>query len=101
MVERVAQATWEEWRTLDIAAPSCRDLPFDELLRLAALPDGKPAAQILSAARSQARVAIAAMREPTEAMLEAANREWDGRMSFRSTGAWRAMIDAALAVPKP
>lgn len=43
-----------------------------------------------------ARAAIEAMREPTEAMLAATNREWDGRMSFRSTGAWQAMIDEAL-----
>ena len=46
--------------------------------------------------RKKARAAIEAMREPTEAMHEAANREWDGRMSFRVTGAWQAMIAAAL-----
>lgn len=33
-------------------------------------------------------------REPTEAMIEASNREWDGRMSHRSSGAWKAMIAA-------
>ena len=33
-------------------------------------------------------------REPTETMLEAANREWDGRMSARSAGVWMAMIEA-------
>lgn len=43
-----------------------------------------------------ARAAIAAMREPTSTMLEASNREWDGRMSHRSTEAWHAMIDEAL-----
>ena len=43
-----------------------------------------------------ARLVMAAMREPTEAMIAASNREWDGRMSHRSSGAWRAMIDAAL-----
>lgn len=43
-----------------------------------------------------ARAAIEAMRVPTEGMIEASNREWDGRMSHRSSGAWRAMIDAAL-----
>jgi hypothetical protein len=45
----------------------------------------------------KAALAIAAMREPTEAMIEASNREWDGRMSHRSSGAWQAMIDAALS----
>jgi hypothetical protein len=48
---------------------------------------------------NRARAAIEAMREPTEAMIAASNREWDGRMSHRSSGAWRAMIDAALAEP--
>lgn len=43
-----------------------------------------------------ASAAIEAMREPTEAMVEASNREWDGRMSHRSSGAWQAMIDKAL-----
>lgn len=42
-----------------------------------------------------ASMAIAAMREPTPEMIEASNREWDGRMSHRSSGAWEAMIDAA------
>jgi hypothetical protein len=32
--------------------------------------------------------------EPTEKMLDAAEREWDGRMSVRSTGVWQAMCDA-------
>lgn len=43
-----------------------------------------------------ARAAIKAMREPTDEMVEASNREWDGRISHRSSGAWQAMIDAAL-----
>lgn len=43
-----------------------------------------------------AKAAIGAMREPTEAMIEASNREWDGRMSHRSSGAWQAMVDAAF-----
>lgn len=34
-------------------------------------------------------------KEPTEPMLKATEREWDGRMSFRSTGAWKAMLGAA------
>lgn len=36
-------------------------------------------------------------KEPTEAMLEASNREWDGRMSARSAGVWQAML---AAIPK-
>ena len=33
--------------------------------------------------------------EPTEEMYAAAEREWDGRMSARSRGAWQAMIAAS------
>ena len=47
----------------------------------------------------EAIAAIKAMREPTEAMIDASNREWDGRMSYRSSGAWQACIDAALPTP--
>lgn len=46
--------------------------------------------------REHARAVLEALREPTPAMIEASNREWDGRMSHRSSGAWQAMIDAAL-----
>jgi len=37
--------------------------------------------------------------EPTEAMHEAANREWDGRMSARAAGVWQAMLAAAPLPP--
>lgn len=50
---------------------------------------------LAAAYQPMAIAAIKAMREPTEAMIEASNREWDGRMSHRSSGAWQAMIDAA------
>ena len=49
-----------------------------------------------------ARAAIAAMREPTEGMIEAAEREDGGdpyaEFDSRATGTdhWHAMIDAAL-----
>lgn len=49
--------------------------------------------------KTKAERILKAMREPTEAMIEASNREWDGRMSHRSSGAWQAMIDAALVSP--
>ena len=34
-------------------------------------------------------------KEPTEKMYAAAEREWDGRMSARSAGVWKSMIEAA------
>lgn len=44
--------------------------------------------------RSMARAAIAAMREPTDGMLRAAN---DGVRSVTAAAAqWRAMVDVAL-----
>jgi len=75
MVERVARAMFEKHRIGERAWP----VPEAEVYRLFAA------------------TAIEAMREPTEAMIDASNQEWDGRMSHRSSSAWRAMIDAALA----
>lgn len=44
-----------------------------------------------------ARAAIAAMREPTEAMIEAGQaEEWTGKREAVES-VWGAMIDAALA----
>ena len=34
--------------------------------------------------------------EATDEMHNAAEREWDGRMSARSTGVWRVMVAAYL-----
>lgn len=59
-------------------------------------PDDEWTPQVREDYRGHARAGIEAMREPTEKMIEASNREWDGRMSYRSSGAWQAMIDAAL-----
>lgn len=75
MIERVAFA-------IEAAMFAPHELPLDAELH------GKYLAT--------ARAAIAVMRDPTDAMIEASNREWDGRMSHRSSGAWQAMITAAL-----
>ena len=52
---------------------------------------------------ARARAAIAAMREPTEPMIEAGfgagARRCDGILFEDFAKAWRAMIDAALAEP--
>jgi hypothetical protein len=49
--------------------------------------------------RSEARAAIAAMRKPTDAMVEAgqATECEHGEMNCGAAAAWQAMIDAALA----
>ena len=49
-----------------------------------------------SPSRAVVRAILRAMLEPSEGMLEAANREWDGRMSARSAGVWQAMIQYIL-----
>lgn len=58
--------------------------------------------------RNAAFIAIAAMREPTEAMVEAGGLEVfscsdDDPSAEKAAAAWPAMIDAALAegAPKP
>lgn len=87
MVERVARAlhTVDDARSRpDLAVEWEACLPVYQKMKL-----------------EEARAAIDAMREPTEAMMDASNREWDGRMSYRSSGAWRAMVDAALSEPQP
>jgi hypothetical protein len=68
MVERVAVALFSHYMT--------------------ALPDN---------ATAIARIAIAAMREPTEAMIEAAKtNHWTCDGETGMDGVWRDMIDAAL-----
>ena len=66
IVKRVAQALQQEMGTA----------PFDE-----------------TAAFALARAAIAAMREPTEEMLNAGH---EARAKATVNGIWHAMIDAAL-----
>lgn len=75
--------------------------PAPELIVIAAYRDHEEAFIRIQQLqhRAWARAGILAMREPTKAMIEASNREWDGRMSHRSSGAWQAMIDAALSPP--
>jgi hypothetical protein len=52
-----------------------------------------------------ARAAIAAMREPTEAMVSAGNaaqtEEWGEQVAMDSRVPWRTMIDAAIASNRP
>jgi hypothetical protein len=55
--------------------------------------DDNPA-NILTIHRSRALAAIEAMREPTQAMSDAA-AEKPGQMSY--TDVWQAMIDAAVS----
>jgi DNA-binding LacI/PurR family transcriptional regulator len=90
MVERVARAMWE--RTHDGSWPEDADRTGHDNLDLY---------------REDARAAIAAMREPTEAMGKAAATHCNerlressviqsGRLSVPIFDIWRAMIDAAL-----
>ena len=75
MIERVAAAMWE--RTHDG--------------RWYNWGDGQDESRIIH--REDARVAIAAMREPTDAMLEAGNQTL---RAFSCWCCWQAMIYAAL-----
>ena len=89
MVERVAEAIWEA-RVADSSPISGCPSPT----AWASLPS-----IIKDVLTSQARAAIAAMREPTEAMVQigyAASNAHD-HMPDDIRSAWSAMIDAALA----
>lgn len=91
MVERVARAI------LQVRNPGIADIPLRLLLR-STDPDETHMAE--------ARAAIAAMREPTVKMVQAAQQEYslswssepgEGRDWNPADGSiWRAMIDAAL-----
>ena len=83
MIDRVARAIWEH------RAKQVR-LEYPDLLPL----EGWGAVAIANGVMGEARAAIEAMREPTEAMQNAGSeRGWTP-----PTGAmiWQAMIDAAL-----
>ena len=48
-------------------------------------------------AETLARAALAAMREPTDAMVDAAWTSWEDREGSKGfVGVWQAMIDEAL-----
>ena len=82
MVETVAEALW-----VGMFGPGHG--PFQEK----ATEDGK------AYYRQWARKVIAAMREPTDAMIKAGAEGWeaDSRYEFADTGIWQRMIDAAIA----
>ncbi|EPR09805.1 hypothetical protein M527_06665 [Sphingobium indicum IP26] len=59
--------------------------------------EGEPLADALEHYRSLAVAAIAAMREPTPAMVDAGAQLCDAAYSGKAVhAAWQAMIDAAL-----
>ena len=104
MVERVARAIYDAPNGID------GDQLADMLVEDCRITGADPAAcqtQVLDVCRHVARAAIAAMREPTEAMVsKRAERPVTLQMSGLAMSAplgasaakdcWRAMIDAAL-----
>jgi hypothetical protein len=91
MVERVARAIFETRRMTKAA-----DGTWDEALKGHAMK--LPASfEIVELARAEARAAIEAMREPTEAMISGGfNEAHKGHV----IGTWVTMIDAALTPAK-
>lgn len=104
MVERVTQAIdlrpgdlrWSAYRPAVSRAP--------EFLRLTHLPSGivieregeRPIAREGLLNELRARLAIMALRDPTEAMELSAGRDNWPSERLAAPSAWRAMIDAAL-----
>ncbi len=88
MVERVAEAMWLE---------DTQDVKWEFAQR-----------NYAPGYRVRARAAIAAMREPTEAMVragdlaqtEARGPKLGAQVAMASSVPWRAMIDAALVEPQ-
>jgi len=89
MIERIARAIWNQRRA------SVAELGID----LEEWGDGGiPRANKVF---EEARAAIEAMREPTEAMLKASDSIMGGgwQNSHSDAETWDAMIDAALTIP--
>lgn len=87
IVDRVARAIHERFvlqQDIPEICPSWADL-------LADAPMGQ---EIAEETRDLARVAIAAMREPTEAMVDAGEADQPGHLVASLT--WTSMIDEAL-----
>lgn len=89
MVERVARAIDPNWEDADIitALAVIHHKPADEIRQV-----------LWAAVEEKARRVIAAMRKPTEAMIEAGDRGDGGWWEdFTATGVWESMIAAALS----
>lgn len=91
MVERIAEALWQSESLR--ASDRLRRTVWDDLLE-----------QDRAKWRGLARAAIAAMRQPTDAMEKSGNRALtdNGLSDVESddaTVAWETMIDAALSEP--
>jgi hypothetical protein len=93
MVERVARALYTHTPMRDDSRGLARDLCWEEAKNLG----------VLAAYRISARAAIAAMREPSKAMVRKAEFTSDMNMMDCptigwecATKLWQAMIDAAL-----
>lgn len=93
MVERVARAMYERMRA---------EYKIGGIIpAITCWPPWESAKEIeKETRRDQAAAAIKEMREPTEAMLEAAHREsWDrgdDTWMFQHSREWKSMIDEAL-----
>lgn len=83
-------AAGELWPDLGLDAPAAMDGQAALLLETMAHHFARR--RTLSAGEADGWVLVP--REPTEAMLKASEREWDGRMSARSSGVWQAMLAA-------
>lgn len=87
-----------EWgdKAVETVARAIRRRQFERTRRLAAFDESAPPTEN---ELDNAHAAIIAyhgwLATPTNAMLEASNREWDGRMSYRSSGAFQSVLDAA------
>jgi hypothetical protein len=89
MIERVARASFDHWRS----NANRLGIHLDKGQRFEDMDEGE-----LRFALAHARAVIAALREPTAAMVDAVLPSIDRLESAdgQINGVWRAMIDAAL-----
>jgi hypothetical protein len=95
MRERVARAIYMSWD-----ASGTADLNWDEIKQAAKPGEGSKPNQSYLFAMCQADAAIKAMREPTEAMVNAGYNVGYSPDPLPCDAVWKAMIDAAISEGK-
>ena len=90
MIERVARAICDTWAERE----GCADYSWEVVKYAHQDPETHAKlARMYETAMAEARAAIEAMREPTEAMVDSCGNGECGKWAW---GAWDNMIDAAL-----
>jgi hypothetical protein len=99
LVERMARAIWDVYQASPIVTEGSAGLTWDDLLRIAEKPMPLMAAsKIVETARAEARAALMATRQPTEAQAKVMDEALGSHRppTRRWHWVWQEMIDTEL-----